>query len=91
MALSVRLFVAFNEPDASLHPDLIEPLARLVIAASSRTQLLLFTHSTKLADAIGAANAGQVRFVRKRDGATEIEGLKSWGAFADPEEEDGSA
>ncbi len=81
--LAYRLppFIALNEPEASLHPDLMEPLAQLVIQAAARTQIWLVTHSTRLADAL--ARAGKVRRVSKQDGATVVEGLKMWGAFAD--------
>jgi predicted ATPase len=85
--LAYRLppFIALNEPETSLHPDLMEPLARLIVGAAERTQLWLVTHSTRLAEAIVGMGAGQMRIVTKRDGATQIEGLKAWGAF---EEED---
>lgn len=85
--LAYRLppFIALNEPETSLHPDLMEPLAQLIVGAAERTQLWLVTHSTRLAEAIVAAGAGEMRRVIKRDGATQIEGLKAWGAF---EEED---
>ncbi len=87
--LAYRLppFIALNEPEASLHPDLLEPLAELVVRASERAQIWLVTHSTRLADAVAASGAGAVRTVIKRNGATEIEGLKRWGAFADDEED----
>ncbi len=90
--LSYRLppFVALNEPEASLHPDLMEPLARLVVRASERSQLWLVTHSTRLAEAIATTGCGQVRIVRKEDGATEISGLKAWGEFSDADDEDGT-
>ena len=80
-------FLALNEPEASLHPDLMEPLARLIVRASRHTQVWLVTHSTRLADAISATGAGQVRTVRKTDGATTIDGLKMWGEFAEEEVE----
>jgi predicted ATPase len=88
--LAYRLppFIALNEPEASLHPDLMEPLARLVVQAASRTQVWLVTHSTRLADAVTASGAGKVRTVVKVDGATEIEGLKRWGAFDDAGDDD---
>jgi predicted ATPase len=91
--LAYRLppFVALNEPEGSLHPDLMEPLAQLVRAAADRTQLWLVTHSTRLADAIGAAGTGNVRKVAKRGGATVIEGLKAWGAFDEDEDDEESA
>jgi predicted ATPase len=86
--LAYRLppFVALNEPEASLHPDLMEPLAQLVVSAAKRTQLWLVTHSTRLADAIVAAGTGNVRQVVKQGGATQIEGLKAWGLFKDQDE-----
>jgi predicted ATPase len=30
--------MALNEPETSLHPVLLDPLARLIVQASSRTQ-----------------------------------------------------
>lgn len=86
--LAYRLppFIALNEPEASLHPDLMEPLAELVVRAAERTQIWLVTHSRSLADAVAATGAGKVREVIKTpDGATGIEGLKGWGAFEDAE------
>ncbi len=87
--LAYRLppFIALNEPEASLHPDLMEPLARLVEQAAERTQVWLVTHSTRLAEAVTATGAGKVRTVSKQDGATVIEGLKLWGEFAEDEED----
>jgi predicted ATPase len=88
--LAYRLppFIALNEPEASLHPDLMEPLARLIVAAADRTQIWLVTHSTRLADAVTATGAGKVRTVIKQGGATRIEGLRAWGQFADDQDSD---
>jgi predicted ATPase len=87
--LAYRLppFIALNEPESSLHPDLSEPLAGLIARAAERTQIWLVTHSRRLADAVAAAGSGKVRQVLKQDGATAIAGLKSWGAFADDAED----
>ena len=85
--LSLRLpsFIALNEPESSLHPDLLDPLARLISRASERTQVWLVTHSERLADAIDK-HAGVVpRTVIKKDGETWIEGLKQIGRFEDEE------
>jgi len=41
--------LALNEPETSLHPDLIDPLARLIALASRYTQLWITTHSSELA------------------------------------------
>lgn len=83
--LAYRLppFIALNEPESSLHPDLMEPLARLVVLAAERTQVWLVTHSERLAAAIAADGAGRVRTVLKHDGATTIEGLTRFGTFRD--------
>lgn len=51
-----RLLV-LNEPETSLHPDVLPALAHLVVEASQRTQVVLVSHSTALAaglrDALG--------------------------------------
>ena len=52
LAYRLPAFIALNEPEASLHPDLLEPLARLIVRASERTQVWLVTHSERLAAAI---------------------------------------
>jgi predicted ATPase len=44
--------LALNEPETSLHPDIIEALARLIVTASASTQLWITTHSQALAAAI---------------------------------------
>lgn len=86
--LAYRLppFVALNEPEASLHPELIKPLANLITRAADRTQLWLVTHSSALADAVAEAGKGKVRTVFKDDGATRIAGLKQWGEFEDEDD-----
>ncbi|MBP6877437.1 MAG: AAA family ATPase [Phenylobacterium sp.] len=83
--LAYRLppFVALNEPEASLHPHLTGPLARLVTRAAERSQVWLVTHSEALAEAIDQAGTGQVRTVVKKDGATWIEGLSLLGEFVE--------
>lgn len=48
-----ELFV-LNEPETSLHPDLLAPLAAMVMAAAEHTQIILVTHSAALVDACGA-------------------------------------
>jgi len=44
--------MALNEPETSLHPDLVDALARLVVKASKYTQLWITTHSEPLAKSI---------------------------------------
>ena len=47
-------FIAFNEPETSLHPELLEPLARMIVRAAERTQIWVVTHSERLAAAFAA-------------------------------------
>jgi predicted ATPase len=74
-------FIALNEPETSLHPDLLPPLARLISRAAERTQIWVVTHSTILADALAEASGITPRRVIKRDGATTVEGLTIGGEF----------
>lgn len=85
--LAYRLppFIALNEPETSLHPDLMEPLARMIVTASKRTQIWLVTHSNRLADAIAEHGDISPRIVVKRKGETWIDGLRLMGDFAEEE------
>ncbi len=80
-------FIALNEPETSLHPELLEPLARLIMRAAERTQIWVVTHSERLAKAFADAGAVTPRTVIKRDGETWIEGLTRGGDFVDKDEE----
>jgi predicted ATPase len=42
--------VCLEEPELGLHPDVIRPLARLLVEASERMQLVVTTHSDVLVD-----------------------------------------
>ncbi len=47
--------MAVNEPENSLHPTLVAPLARLIARASSDTQIVVVTHSRTLVDGLTEA------------------------------------
>jgi predicted ATPase len=83
LAYRLPAFVALNEPETSLHAALLEPLARMIVAASQRTQIWLVTHSPALAAAIAAHGGVTPRTVIKREGATWLEGLGLGGEFLD--------
>jgi predicted ATPase len=83
LAYRLPAFIALNEPETSLHPDLLEPLARLIVRASERTQIWLVTHSERLADALARHGAIKPRQVTKQGGETWIEGLSVTGELAD--------
>ncbi|MGY1753692.1 AAA family ATPase [Blastococcus sp. SYSU D01042] len=71
-----ELFV-LNEPETSLHPDLLAPLAEMVVAAASRAQVLVVTHSAALrallAGGAGDLDVQDVHLV-KEHGETLIDG-----------------
>jgi predicted ATPase len=48
--------MVLNEPETSLHPDLLAPLARLVRAAAERSQVMVVSHSQTLIDALGVVD-----------------------------------
>lgn len=60
-----------NEPEASLHPDLLAPLARLLVAASQRCQLIVVSHATPLVEALARAADTMVIELRKELGETQ--------------------
>lgn len=76
-------FIALNEPETSLHPDVLPALGRMIAKAAERSQIWLVTHSTALAETIAQAAEVPVRRVVKREGATWIEGLRQSGFDAD--------
>jgi predicted ATPase len=76
-------FIALNEPETSLHGDLLPALARLIAKAAERTQVWVVTHSTVLADALAEAADITPRRVFKKEGETLIEGLTVAGEFRD--------
>jgi predicted ATPase len=44
--------LALNEPETSLHPDLLEPLAKQLVHAAKYSQLWVVTHSHRLAELV---------------------------------------
>lgn len=46
--------LVLNEPETSLHPSLIPPLARLIRQAAGRSQIVVVSHSQPLIDALRA-------------------------------------
>ena len=86
MAYRLPPFIALNEPESSLHPDLMEPLAEMVRKAAERTQVWLVTHSERLAEAIRKSGDGEVRTVLKKNGATTIDRLTLIGTFREEED-----
>jgi predicted ATPase len=44
--------MVLNEPETSLHPDLLSPLARLIATASERAQVIVVSHAQPLIEAL---------------------------------------
>jgi predicted ATPase len=44
--------ICIEEPEIGLHPDILPTVARLLVDASQRTQLIVTTHSEALVDAL---------------------------------------
>ena len=55
--------MAVNEPENSLHPTLIEPLARLIAHAARDTQIVVVTHNAALVAALSEAVADDLELV----------------------------
>lgn len=65
--------LVLNEPETSLHPDLIEPLAELIVKAAGHTQVVVVTHASALAVALARRDAQTIELV-KEFGETTVAG-----------------
>ena len=75
--------LALNEPETSLHPDLIQPLADLIVEASNRSQIWLTTHSRPLADRIAEQSGEPSIELEIVDGETRAVGRDFLGGRRD--------
>lgn len=67
------VLMALNEPETSLHPDLLEPLAKLIHRASRRMQVWLTTHSERLAGYLEELGRVQmIRLAKDAEGGTVV-------------------
>ena len=72
--------MVFNEPETSLHPDLLGALARLIGRASERTQMIVVTHATRLISALAQESGCHSITLQKILGETTIAGTEKRGA-----------
>lgn len=56
--------LVLNEPEASLHPDVLPALGRLIRDAAARTQVVVVTHSRRLVRALAGPNTVSHELVR---------------------------
>jgi predicted ATPase len=62
-----------NEPETSLHPDLLPPLARLIRQASTRSQVVVVSHAATLLSELQAADDLKQIILEKQLGETVIQ------------------
>ena len=67
-------FIAIEEPELGLHPDLMPQIVDLLVDASRRTQLVVTTHNDTIVDALNDRPEAVV-VCEKHDGQTEFKRL----------------
>jgi predicted ATPase len=74
--------VCIEEPELGLHPDVMPRLAELMVDASSRTQLIVTTHSEILVDSLNERPESVVVCERNQEGTSmrrlERKALSAW-------------
>ncbi len=65
--------MVLNEPETSLHPDLLAPLGRLIARAAERSQVIVVTHAAQLIAALLEHRCKQI-MLEKSFGETTIAG-----------------
>lgn len=68
--------ICIEEPEVGLHPDILPTIAKLLVEASERTQLIVTTHSDILVDAL-SDNPDAILVCEKEDGQTKIKRLNA--------------
>jgi len=63
-----------NEPETSLHPDLLPALGRLIAQASQRSQVLVVSHAPALIDALQSLPECHSLTLEKKMGQTTLAG-----------------
>lgn len=66
--------MVLNEPETSLHPDLLPALARLIVRASERSQVWVVSHAARLIAALEAAPECHALQLEKELSQTRIAG-----------------
>ncbi|MET3588830.1 putative ATPase [Pseudorhizobium tarimense] len=78
--------IALNEPETSLHPDMLPPLAGMIEAASRTSQIWIVTHAQQLTAEVERRTGIRAKRVIRRDSATWIEGMGLSGEIADDDD-----
>lgn len=64
--------MVLNEPEASLHPSLLDALARLLAKAAQRCQIILVSHSGELINALNREGHAEQFLLEKEFGETKV-------------------
>jgi predicted ATPase len=64
--------LVLNEPETSLHPDLLPALADLIAKTAERSQIIVVSHSAVLVEALAKAESSTVYRLRKELGETVV-------------------
>lgn len=68
--------MVLNEPETSLHPDLLPALARLIVQASARSQVWVVSHAARLIAALEQAPACHTLRLEKELSQTQLIGQR---------------
>ena len=66
--------MVLNEPETSLHPELLPALGRLILAAAQQTQIIVVSHSQVLIETLAGASLCKRQHLVKEFGETTLEG-----------------
>ncbi|MEM9473001.1 MAG: AAA family ATPase [Pseudomonadota bacterium] len=68
--------LVLNEPETSLHPSLLEPLARLISKAAETSQVIVVSHAGALVDALNLQSGIASYELKKELGETIVDGTE---------------
>jgi predicted ATPase len=57
--------MVLNEPETSLHPDLVAPLAAMIRAAAAGTQLVVVTHSRAMREHLDTEDSSEIELFKE--------------------------
>jgi len=66
--------MVLNEPETSLHPDVLPALAKLILNAAESSQVWVVTHSAKLISALKKNRGSNLLELEKKLGSTQLKG-----------------
>ncbi len=64
--------LVLNEPETSLHPDLLPALARLITTASASSQVIVVSHAPRLIDALASEPSCHLVALERQHGETVV-------------------